>query len=277
MLQAAHHRVTVVNLTAIDADGQINNSNGSFISNTVINQTGCVNSGQGELSAIAGWANFGAMVFSSGVSNVYGAVNNLAGGVIGLGDNATVVFNGDVIHNGSDIAMGNGSSIEFKGTLSGIGNYTGAGTVTMDGSFRPGNRPGVVSIGGDLEFGVENTTNFELGGLSTGACDQLLVGGDLTLGNSQLDVSLWNGFTLGGNMQFLVADVNGSLIGQFGGLGEGSLIGNFGGTDLFINYNGFGGNGGVGFFTSAVPEPGSLVFVGMTCLLGLVSRRRNRI
>ena len=77
-------------------------------------------------------------------------------------------------------------------------------------------------------------------------------------------------------MQFLFADVGGNMFGQFSGLGEGSLVGNFGGTDLFITYNGFDGNAGIGLFTSAVPEPSSLALFGVAAALSLARRRRRK-
>lgn len=144
----------------------------------------------------------------------------------------------------------------------------------MEGDLRPGNSPGSMSFGGDLVLGSGASTLIELGGLNIGDFDQLLVQGDLFLGDSQLDVALWEGFTLSNGMEFLVADVEGNLFGQFSGLGEGSLVGNFGGTDLFITYNGFGGNSGVGLFT-AIPEPSAFALVGILCVPVLFRRRRR--
>lgn len=56
----------------------------------------------------------------------------------------------------------------------------------------PGNSPGVVSFGGDLIMGASTFTQFELGGLSTGLFDQLLVSGNLFL-NGTLDIQLIDG------------------------------------------------------------------------------------
>ncbi len=63
------------------------------------------------------------------------------------------------------------------------------------------------------------------------------------------------------------------MTGMFSGLNEGSLVGNFGGQDLFITYNGFGGNRGVGLFT-AVPEPSGGIAILLLGLGGTLRRSR---
>ena len=216
--------VTVVNLTAIDAGGQINNSDGSFVSNTVINQAGGEILGRGSFSAIGGWSNSGFMAFRGGVSNVYGAVNNLAGGTIFSEFFGTTYFHGDVVHNGVQIAVGAGSSIEFQGTVSGAGNYFSGGTVTMNGAFRPGNGPGVVSFASDLSFGVGASLEIEIGGLTAGSQhDKLSIASDLAL-DGELEVSLINGFNPSAGQSFNILDW-GSLAGTFSSISLPTLAG----------------------------------------------------
>ena len=77
-------------------------------------------------------------------------------------------IHGDVVHNGVQIAVGAGSRIEFQGTVSGAGNYFSGGTVTMNGTVRPGNGPGVVSFASDLSFGVGASLEIEIGELTAG-------------------------------------------------------------------------------------------------------------
>ena len=100
-------------------------------------------------------------------------------------------------------------------TVSFLGSYNGGseglGTVQAFGDLRPGNSPAIVSFGGDLEMGVNAATYIELAGLFSGEFDQLLVDGDFLLDGS-LDVSLIDGFNLGFNQEFLIADIAGTLL-----------------------------------------------------------------
>jgi fibronectin-binding autotransporter adhesin len=254
--------------------GRINNFGGVVeFGGSLTNAAGGFITGRGQYIAGGGWTNQGNMAFS-GTTDIVGDVANMAGSLIVNSAGATTTFYDDVVNNGQIRTSPQGRSV-FFGAVSGAGNYTGTGTVYFEGDLNPGNSPGSMSFGGDLVLGSSASTLIELGGLNIGDFDQLLVQGDLFLSDSQLEVALWDGFTLSNGMEFLVADVEGNLLGQFSGLGEGSLVGNFGGTDLFITYNGFGGNGGVGLFTSAVPEPSGLALVGVLSVLGLCRRRRR--
>lgn len=98
------------------------------------------------------------------------------------------------------------------------------------------------------------------------------VTGDLNLAGD-LFVSLIDGHVLGFNQNYLIADVGGSLMEQFHGLGEGDLVGNFGGMDLFISY-GTNGGGGISLFT-AVPEPSAGMLLMLGTGIALIRRRRQ--
>ncbi len=258
--------------------GEINNFGGQvrFVQG-LYNDYGGIVTGRGQFIADGGWNNNGVMAFSAGITDVLGDVVNQEGAMIVTTGNATTTFHDDVVNGvAGEIRTSLGSSTVFLGALSGSGNFTGLGTVFMEGDLRPGNSPGSMSFGGDLVLSESASLLVELGGLNPVDFDQLFVDGDLFLGDSQLDVALWDGFALSSGMQFLIADVNGGLFGQFSGLGEGSLVGNFSGTDLFITYNGFGGNEGVGLYTSAVPEPSALALIGVASVFGMAYRRRRR-
>jgi len=223
-LNIANGSVAVGNLTTVGADGQINNTDGSFVSNTVINQAGGEILGRGSFSAIGGWSNSGFMGFRGGVSNVYGAVNNQAGGTIFSEFFGTTYFHGDVVHNGVQIAVGAGSRIEFQGNVSGAGNYFSGGTVTMNGAFRPGNGPGVVSFANDLSFGAGASLEIEIGGLTAGSQhDKLSIASDLAL-DGELEVSLINGFNPSAGQSFNILDW-GSLAGTFSSISLPTLTG----------------------------------------------------
>jgi T5SS/PEP-CTERM-associated repeat protein len=256
--------------------GEVNNFGNSFVAGSIANDYGGIFSGRGQFVANGGWYNAGVMAFSDGTTDIVGDVYNSEGATIVTSGNGTTTFYDDFYQeNAGTVRTSAGSSTVFFGEVSGAGSFVGAGTVFLEGDLRPGNSPGTMSFGGDLVLSSSASTTIELGGLGITDFDRLLIGGDLFLGGSSLEVALWDGFVLGTDMQFLFADVEGELFGQFGGLGEGSLVGNFGGTDLFITYNGFGGNGGVGLFTSAVPEPSALGLIGIASVLGLGWRRRH--
>ncbi len=258
--------------------GEINNFGGQIrFAGSVQNQGSGFIAGRGQFIADGGWNNAGVIALSGGASEVLGDVVNDFDGVIITSGAGTTTFFDDVINQGEIRTSLAVSNSVFLGAVTGAGSFTGAGTVFMEGDLRPGNSPSAVSFGGDLVFGSQASTTFELGGLNWGEFDQLLVAGDLFLNNSELSVALWDEFQLGADMQFLIADVGGSLNGIYGGLGEGALVGNFSGHDLFITYNGFGGQSGIGLYT-AVPEPSSglLMFVFGTAWLAMMRRRVAR-
>ncbi|MEZ6094388.1 MAG: PEP-CTERM sorting domain-containing protein [Pirellulaceae bacterium] len=144
--------------------------------------------------------------------------------------------------------------------------------VNESGIFAPGSSPGITTISGSYSQGETAWLDIELGGLLPGEYDQLLISGDLNL-DGFLTVSLFNGFNLNMNQQFLIADVTGTTSGIFAGLNEGDLVGNFGGLDLFISYSAGDGND-VALFT-AVPEPGSAALLVLLSVSALLNRRRR--
>lgn len=178
---------------------------------------------------------------SGGFADVHGDLVNTAAGIIAISDGSTTTFHDDVTMDAANLNMeiASDSYGVFLGSYNGGSN--GLGTVQVFGDLRPGNSPAIVSFGGDLEMGVNTATFIELGGLFAGEFDQLLVAGDLSL-DGLLDVSLIDGFSLGFNQEFLIADIGGVRNGFFEGLNEGGLVGNYGGHDLFISYGAGDGN-----------------------------------
>jgi hypothetical protein len=252
---------------------ELNNFGHTFSASQVWNAAGGMISGRGQFMAANGWTNLGVMAFSNGTTDIHGNVINQMGGKIITSGNGTTTFYGDVIHNGSEIRTSAGSSTVFFGGLTGSGALTGSGSVFVEGDLRPGNSPGTISFGGNLILSSSASTTIELGGIDFEKYDRLLVSGDLFLGNSQLNVELWDGFTLGNNMQFLIAEIGGNRFGTFANLSEGALVGSFGGHDLFITYNAGVGNG-IALFTG-VPEPSAAVLVAVLATSFCFRRRRE--
>ena len=254
-----------------DNAGEINNFGGVIrFSGTLINQAGALVAGRGQFVADGGWTNEGVMAFSGGPTEILGDLTLSGDGQIVTSGESTTTFYDDIIHNGSEIRTSQGSNNVFFGEFSGAGNFAGIGNVFFEGDLRPGNSPATVLFEGNVILGNNSVTHAELFGLDPSDYDRMLIGGDLSI-NGALAVSLGD-HMLGANQEYLIAEIDGSLIGQFSGLGEGDLVGNFTGHDLFISYTAGDGND-IALFT-AIPEPGSFTLV---CLIfsNLITRRRR--
>lgn len=185
--------------------------------------------------------------------------------------NAGTLTNEGTLMNDGVLDTRDGTFIN-NGTLHGVGLIQGS--FADYGQIQPGNTNGVVAIDGELSKGVltidgdlskvDGSMVIELAGLFDGGGDKFLTEYDWldVMGNAELggtlDVSLIDGFELQGGDVFNVLRVDGTLSGQYDGLGEGGLVGNFGGQDLFITYSGGDGND-VALFTNAVPEPAAVL------------------
>ena len=255
--------------------GEINNFGGIVrFEQDLTNQSGGFINGRGQFIANGGLTNEGVMAFSGGNTDILGDVSNLAGGKIVTSGNATTTFFDDVVHNGTEIRTAAGSISVFFGAVSGAGDFTGSGTTFFEGDLRPGNSPDVVSFEGTVVLGSLTGMFVELAGYEFGEFDQLDIAGDLFL-NGELIVDLIDGYQLAANQEFLIANVNGDLFGQFTRLGENDLVGNYGGRELFITYSAGSGND-VALFSRAVPEPGTCGFCLVAGIGLLMVRRRRR-
>jgi len=152
--------------------------------------------------------------FSAGITDIYGDVNNVAGGKIIVAGGSTVTFYDDVVHNGVEIRTNNGSRSVFFGSVTGAGPFTGTGDVELNGDLKPGNSPATVTFGGNVEINSTGGLQIELAGSTKGTqFDSLTIAGAATLGGS-LDVSLIGGFTPHAGNSFDILDW-GSLTGTF--------------------------------------------------------------
>ncbi len=219
-------------------DGQITLTGGQihFTQSFTNNSAGLV-IGNGTFRADGGMTNEGDIAFSATANVIGDMTNNAAGTIISAGGSTT--FFDDVVNNGEIRTAINSATVYF-GSYSGLGD-TGTGTVIMEGDLKPGSSPGMMAFGGDLSFGLSAGLEIELGGLLSGDFDQLDIAGDFSLAGN-LMISLINGFQLSQAMEFMIAEVDGDLLGTFAGLADGALVGSFGGTDLFIDYDGGDGN-----------------------------------
>ena len=228
---------------------QWNNSGGVYVggSDSTAGGTGTLTVDDGGFVSVAGTTKLWSQ----------GAVTLDTGGVLDtqtldLTEGSFEMLNGAVLHAG----------------------YVQGDLFNESGILSPGNSPGLTDISGNYEQGSAATLEIELGGLTTGQFDQLLIGGDVSW-DGTLDVSLVGGFFLGANQQFQIAVVGGTQTGMFSGLSEGGLVGNYGAFDLFITYEAGDGND-VALFT-AIPEPGTFTHLlfPFTAMLTFLRRRRQ--
>ena len=105
--------------------------------------------------------NDGTLGFTFGTSDVFGDVINDNRVTISGGSNVT--FFDDYINNGMT-QVSTGSSAVFFGTLSGVGTFTGSGSLFIEGDLSPGSSPGLMSFG-NISYGSNSTTLIEIAGL----------------------------------------------------------------------------------------------------------------
>ena len=265
-------------------EGEINNFGGNLrFVGTLANKDGGKVNGYGQFIANGGWTNEvgGLIQFSNGNASILGDFVNDGDGtdigtVITTGGYTTTFF-GNVVNNGEIRTSlgdsGTASATVIFGTVSGTGAFTGEGDVYIEGGgeLNPGGSPGILRFQSNLYLGTNSEMLIEIGGLGYGEFDRIEVGGDLYL-NGLLNATMWDDYQLAFNQEFVFADVQGNVFGQFQNFDEGALVGNFNGVDLFITYLAGDGND-VGFF-SAIPEPSSVVlFLGIVLGFGFVRRR----
>ncbi|HQR07847.1 MAG TPA: autotransporter-associated beta strand repeat-containing protein [Gemmatales bacterium] len=195
----------------------------------------------------------------------------------------TLVSAGKLLVNGTHTGGGT-YTVDTGGTLGGNGTINAAVNV-VTGTLSPGNSPDRLTINGNVTF--TNTTSsvfaVEINGPTVVTnYDQLQVGagGSLNVNGATLTASL--GFDPVGTEKIFITDdlFAGNITGTFNGYTEGasimltspsnivyagiiSYLGDF--STLSLN----GGNDIVIFNFTAIPEPGTIAFVGLTGFFGL--------
>ena len=142
---------------------------------------------------------------------------------------------------GGAFTSANGGSITRSGTIK--------GTINSSGALKAGNSAGCLMINGSLIHQTDGIKEIELGGDYNGwrdlwqtQHDFIDIKGGLVLDGGTLDVKLIDFFEIRADQAFVIAKVDGHLMGEYNGLENGALVGEFnaavdGMIDLFVNYN----------------------------------------
>ena len=197
-------------------------------------------------------------------------------GELRVREGADVSFSGDTIKQ-ETIRFDDGRTIAFDDTRFEVVNLFG-GLDHRAGIFGPGASPAESFISGDYLLGAAGILEIEFAGTTAGLFDHLTVGGDVFLNGGSLSLLTLDMFSFDSGSMFEFLTVEGSLFGEFDGLGEGDLVGNFG-SDVFITYAAGDGND-IAFFTEGtavapVPLPAGLPLL-LTGLGGVFLLRRRK-
>jgi len=169
-----------------------------------------------------------------------GTIDNRHGGILQLSKHTTVVGNGKIIPD--------------------------ANGLDLPGIVAPGTSAGGMLIDGDLRLSESSTKQIELAGDEDFNRDRfntehdfLDVTGDLIINGGSLEVSLINDFKLRQNQEFIIAKLDGELVGHYDGLEEGASVGQFESIygfsiDLHISYMAGGGND-ISLYTKPLTNP----------------------
>lgn len=189
--------------------GQINGHGSLYVPDSPVPSSG---------NSSAGLNNNGNLSFSGGAMDIFGTVSMNPGSRLITTGGSVATFYDVFRHNGADVKASAGSSIVFFSEVRGAGNFTGTGTIYMEGGYNPGNSPGAVTIDTNLVFGDAFTLTLEIGGTAPGTeYDQLLLTGNASLVlNGTLVIDLINGYTPEAGDTFdLLAFGNGQITGNF--------------------------------------------------------------
>ncbi len=209
------------------------------------NATGTLNLDAAELANLAnGFSSIliGDAVAGTGAIEITSATFadsiSIVGGSIALGEILTSDSDVDVT-----LTARTGSITTPAGTN--LGNVTSSGqTVTLNGVIAPGGSPGQLVVTGNLVLDSDDTVEIELEGEDPGTgYDQIVVTGDVTLNDAQLDTSRLATYTPSHLKTFTIIDNQGAnpVTGTFLNLNDGDqlVIDDF---TFRIDYDGGDGN-----------------------------------
>ncbi len=261
-------------LTGTDGDANVNTNGYAVTLAGQLSGTGGLNKlGTGTLTLSAANGYTGPTAINTGTLKL-GSAASLASGEIDVADGAT--FDVAEVSGGFNLAAGQ--------TLAGTG--TVLGNLTVNGVHAPGGSPGIQTIQGD--YNMLGELQIELAGTASGAdYDQVLLSGSGDY-NATLDGTLsldWTGFADSSEetqLWIVQNDTNGTLTGEFDDYANGSSLGVHDDRQWWIWYGADAASGdlsgGNDVLIGAVPEPSTLVLIGIAAiaLSANALRRRKR-
>jgi autotransporter-associated beta strand protein len=260
---------------------------GSVTNGTITNNGGNYDVQSGSVGAVLAGTNGlsksgGGTVTLSG-ANTYTGDTMITGGTLALTGsfaNSPVIYNNGTL----DVSgVGGGFAVGAAQTLQGTG--TVIGNTTINGTFSPGNSPGVMTFTGNLT--LAGISNFEINGLVRGTdydgvdvTGALTYGGTLaiTFGAPSADGAAYQlfNFSSGATGNFSNVSLAGSYV-------VGSLLGNAGvwtGTSGGFDFTFTQATGMLSVAASGggspVPEPSTYAVIAGLLALGLAVYRRRR-
>ncbi len=253
--------------------GTVRSAAASLTFSGAVTNSGTMQTLGGALNLNGPTTNSGNIRAENGNVTIAGNFINNGGDLVAVGSN-TININGTYTHNGGKFIVdggniGGSAALAINTAGANLGGIEGVGTLTQSVTMNagtyiaPGNSPGVLTFNNDLTMNG-GELRIEIGGLSQGVdFDFINVLGDANMTNVTVVASLFGAFEptfVGQQFEFFRAA--NALDGT-----QWTLAAN----DTFtLNVT-----GNSAFLVSAVPEPSSLILLGLCTGLGLFARKRR--